>query len=66
MQRAFAAEFLVPICRLIAHLGDDFSQEAIVGAGFYFELSPLTIENSLKNQGYLARNESSELIFGFR
>lgn len=52
VQRAFAAEFLCPIAKLKEYLNGDFSENAIEEAGEFFEVSPVAIDNHLKNTEY--------------
>jgi len=54
-QRAFAAEFLCPIDGLLEYLEDDFSKDNLEDAAEYFQVSDLTIESILANNGYLER-----------
>lgn len=55
IQRAFAAEFLVPTGQLINFIGDDFSATAQEDASRHFDVSPLVIANQLANNGYITR-----------
>lgn len=55
MQRAFAAEFLVPIESLREYLGGDYSMDAIEGASEYFSVSSYTIGSHLANNGLISR-----------
>ncbi len=57
-QRAFAAEFLCPIDALIGYLDEDFSDDAILDAASYFDVSEQTIRSLLASNGYLSRYES--------
>ena len=52
-QRAFAAEFLVPIAELEMNLRGDFSQEALEAAAEEYVVSPLLISSHLANNGFL-------------
>lgn len=49
IQRAFAAEFLCPIDRLIEFLDGDLSEEKQQEASDYFRVSPWTISSHLRN-----------------
>lgn len=54
MQRAFAAEFLVPIDALCAFLEGDFiDEERIEDAGKYFGVSPLMVKSHLSNHNLI-------------
>ncbi|MDO9712373.1 ImmA/IrrE family metallo-endopeptidase [Paracraurococcus lichenis] len=55
MQRAFAAEFLVPIESLAEYLGRDYSMDAIEGAADYFSVSSYTVGSHLANNGLIRR-----------
>ena len=54
-QRAFAAELLCPFESLTEKLEGDFSDEAMEDAAHYFEVSPLTVKNTLLNHNLLER-----------
>lgn len=58
MQRAFAGEFLCPVDSLLDFLNDDFSDEKQQDAAEYFNVSPLTVQTLLVNNGYLDREDS--------
>lgn len=52
-QRAFAAEFLVPIEDLVESLGGDYGPDAIERAAEHYQVSPLTITSHLANNGFI-------------
>ena len=54
-QRAFAAEFLCPIDGLLEYIENDFSKDNLEDAAEYFQVSILTIESILANNGYLEK-----------
>jgi hypothetical protein len=53
-QRAFAAEFLVPIDELKAFLEADFSPDSIERAADAFQVSSLMISSHLANHGLIS------------
>ena len=59
VQRAFAAEFLCPIDRLLEVLNDDFSEESQTEAAAHFQVSGLTVNSLLRNNGYLSAQDST-------
>ncbi len=61
-QRAFAAEFLVPIAELVEVLGDDLSQEALERAADHFQVSPLTISSHLANNQIIEPDDVAALV----
>jgi hypothetical protein len=52
-QRAFAAEFLVPIDELVDRLQGDYSQDSIEQAAELYQVSALTISSHLANNGHI-------------
>ncbi len=58
MQRAFAGEFLCPVDSLLGFVNDDFSDEKQQDAAEHFNVSPLTVQTLLVNNGYLDREDS--------
>ena len=56
LQRAFAAEFLAPIDDVVEHLGGSFDVDSIQGAAEFFDVSELTIRDSLRNNGRIPRD----------
>jgi hypothetical protein len=58
MQRAFAGEFLCPVNSLLGFLNDDFSDEKQQDAAEHFNVSQLTVQTLLVNNGYLDREDS--------
>ncbi len=52
-QRAFAAEFLVPIAELEERLQGDFSSDELESAAEEYQVSPLTIRAHLANNGFI-------------
>lgn len=54
-QRAFAAEFLVPICALQDFLKNDYSESAIESAADHFNVSARAVESHLANHDLIAR-----------
>jgi hypothetical protein len=52
-QRAFAAEFLVPIADLAERLNGDFSDERLETVAGEYQVSPLTLSAHLANNGLL-------------
>lgn len=56
-QRAFAQEILCPFQDLVKYLGDeDHSEENIEEAAHDFDVSPLLVERTLRNNWYLDRS----------
>jgi hypothetical protein len=55
VQRAFAAEFLVPIVALDNFMSGDYSPTSMEGAAEYFDVSPLAIRSHLANNGLTKR-----------
>jgi hypothetical protein len=53
LQRAFAAEFLMPIGELQAWLGDRMTANAFEDAAEHFGVSPLAVSSHLANHGLL-------------
>lgn len=51
MQRAFAAEFLMPIVSLKEFMIADFSQDNMEAAAEHFQVSPLAVRSHLANHG---------------
>jgi Zn-dependent peptidase ImmA (M78 family) len=56
VQRAFAAEFLVPIEDLDTHLNGSYDEDSIEGAAEFFGVSPMMISSHLANTGHISRN----------
>ncbi len=52
-QRAFAAEFLCPIEKLVSYLNGDFSDEAQEDAAIHFDVSQACISAHLANNRYI-------------
>lgn len=55
LQRAFAQEFLCPVRDLVEFLDRDaleLSEEDVEAAAHHFDVSPLLIESTLRNNGY--------------
>ncbi len=57
-QRAFAAEFLCPICHLTDFLGGDFSESKVEDAATAFDVSDRTVCGQLKNNRILPRQDT--------
>ena len=55
-QRAFAAEFLCPIEPLKDFLQNDYSESAIEDAAEHFDVSQITVNSLLKNNGVIYSN----------
>lgn len=55
VQRAFAAEFLCPICALDQFLNNDYSEAKREKAASHFQVSNQTIDNLLLNNGRIGR-----------
>ena len=53
VQRAFAAEFLMPVEDLEDFMSDDFSDSKIKVAALRFAVSPLTVRSHLANHGII-------------
>ena len=62
MQRAFAAELLAPIEAVDDFLDGDTSEEKQNDAGKHFNVSPLTIQALLVNNGLINREEALDII----
>lgn len=52
-QKAFAAEFLCPVAALQEFLQDDYSESAIEDAADCFQVSPITVNSMLVNNGLI-------------
>jgi hypothetical protein len=61
-QRAFAAEFLVPILELRERLEGVFSQEEIEAAATHYGVSPLLVASHLANHGLLSAEEVGRAV----
>jgi Zn-dependent peptidase ImmA (M78 family) len=53
MQRAFAAEFLMPIEELVGFMGNDFSNERMESAAEEFQVSSLAVRSHLANSNHI-------------
>ncbi len=62
LQRAFAAELLAPIEAVDDFLDGDTSEEKQNDAGRHFNVSPLTIQSLLVNNGLINREEALDII----
>ncbi len=64
-QRAFAAEFLCPLGGLLNYIEDDFSKDTLEDAAEHFQVSSLTVESILANNGYLKYPYDAETYYSF-
>ncbi len=64
-QKAFAAEFLCPIDGLVEFLEDNYTDDAIEKASDHFNVSAITIESLLANNGYIDRGAYAESVYIF-